>query len=425
MPFSDEDLMRYADEIMLLNDSLRAAKEITKPQMTIGADSLESKLRPIADKPKFKNISFGVVIFKEDPIDKNKLKATKVWFYKEDVAWQTDSTGKLAILLAGVQLREDVNAVLKAGDGLDPASCDKLFSVIWKRMGNESYVTEIRNEDAPRISTIFKFTDRKADFFGAPGTDREMWVDKLGNDEIGWNGIPVSQGEELLFYDRLRLIGRFSNNVISSACMSEIGIPYMVAVQKALGLYRPEVGMHLKIGGPFQGGNRVGRRVTKDGPYLFRDNISEKHYKFNDPNYPVCIRQKDDVCESHKNSVQPGSVSALLAFMIALMEDTLVSKEACNTIRDCITNYKAIDNSYQWGIGDPILKRVPKPKEWYCKTGYIANSPSCSFSYSWIEEGIISLRSGVVAMGVWEGDDPDRMGDLGYEIYQAIKWEGI
>src|SRR5258706_7460322 len=107
LSLSNKDLQTIADQLFLLK-SPRPSK-LPKPINTTGGRDLTSKLDPIIDPVtsdgRFKDIGIGVVDFTSDFMN------PKVWLHNPNDVWRVASTGKMAILLAAVQLRDDVPKV--------------------------------------------------------------------------------------------------------------------------------------------------------------------------------------------------------------------------------------------------------------------------------------------------------------------------
>jgi hypothetical protein len=132
----------------------------------------------------------------------------------------------------------------------------------------------------------------------------------------------------------LWLAGCISDNVAATACVSQIGTPYIRAVQRCYGLADTAHGMHLfashgydpipapKKSGP---GPQPPRRLPKAEPIHVEDFWRAKSGAFTD-----------------QMSWVPGSAAALTAYMVALMTDKFAGPGAdpvaglltCRTIRN-------------------------------------------------------------------------------------------
>src|SRR5437660_10040891 len=86
--------------------------------------NLASKLQPISADPRFSEIGIGVIDFTAG------FTTPKVWQYNAGIAWRIASAGKLGILLAAVQLRDDVRKVMATGLITTARDFDDVFSTI-------------------------------------------------------------------------------------------------------------------------------------------------------------------------------------------------------------------------------------------------------------------------------------------------------
>ena len=100
MALSDADLQKVADQLFLLKQV--APTKLVAPANT---PSLATKLDPIVAANEFKNLGIAVVNFTADAANPT------TYLHNGDYAWRVGSTGKIAILLAAMQLRDDVRQV--------------------------------------------------------------------------------------------------------------------------------------------------------------------------------------------------------------------------------------------------------------------------------------------------------------------------
>src|SRR5689334_6088336 len=77
--------------------------------------------------PRWVDVSIGVVDFTASRLNPD------IWLQKEEMPWRMGSTGKIAALLAAVQLRDDVRKVKATGLVSAPADFDELFATIWSK----------------------------------------------------------------------------------------------------------------------------------------------------------------------------------------------------------------------------------------------------------------------------------------------------
>ena len=307
LTLSDADEQRIANELFFLKSP---SSPLPAPANTTGANSLAAKLNPIAADSRFSDIGIGVVDFTSG------VTTPKVWLHNERVSWRTGSTGKLAILLAAVQLRDDVRKVKATGLISSAADFDQLFATIWKR-STDTKIQEIADpQGSPRISTIFDLTKAPINFIGA---DVPLDRAKLSAiDHLSWYGVP-----DLTFWERMWLMGALSDNVATCSCASEIGIAYIKAVQRAYKLFDPPNGMHLLVSSGYNTPNQKIPVNRSAGAPKFRAlrNQEKEHLV------------KDLYPDTGNRSNQPGSVSALTAYMIALMQNKLAGTDGCDTLK--------------------------------------------------------------------------------------------
>jgi hypothetical protein len=199
---------------------------------------------------RFSDLGIGVIDFTAD------VMAPEVWLHNGDRPWRIASTGKIAILLAAVQLRDDVRRV-KATGLISPEQFDDLFAMraLWAKSGISRIQEIAGKERAPRISTIFDINAASPDFFGARAltpADKSAIVARLPgaplNPHLTW-----AVARSFSVWERLWLTGALSDNVAATTCVSEIGVAYMKAVQRAYGLFDPGNGMHLLRAGAYGG----------------------------------------------------------------------------------------------------------------------------------------------------------------------------
>src|SRR5437899_1530505 len=182
---------------------------LTPPTNTTGADSLHARLGPIGVNLRFRDMGIGVVDFTSD------VSNPKIWLHNEGLAFRTGSTGKIAILLGAVQLRDDVRRVKATGLITTPEDFNELFSVVWRQSPLARILRIARRDSWPRISTIFDVTKTPPDFIGA---DVPLDKARLSSSHFDWSHAP-----DLSFWERLWLTGARSDNIAASSCISEIG----------------------------------------------------------------------------------------------------------------------------------------------------------------------------------------------------------
>ncbi|SRR6266508_2344111 len=328
---TDAQLTSIAERIFIMGD--RTTTRLPKPANT-GPAPFTTALDAIAADARFKDAGIGVIDFTEFP-----GKPPKVWLSKKaDQPFRIGSASKIAVMLAAVQLRLDVRRILdlhiiSTADEFNALYADRK---LWKKAKSpQSEMQQIANSP-PLVSEIFDFSKTPIDFDG-PDPDkqtdaahRKVIVDKLPADhELAWDLRPLFP-----FSERLWLTGSLSDNVAATACASEIGTPYIKAVQRAYGLADSANGMHLLASGLY---TSVPKKTTPPSPPAPRPLAHVEPIPVNDAFFDASTRTFSD----HLSWV-PGSAAALTAFMLALIGDKFVEDPAvlvgglagCTTIRN-------------------------------------------------------------------------------------------
>jgi len=330
---TDAQLDQIADVIFVMRD--RKTTRLPKPATSSGsaaATKFSAALDWIGTDPDLKDAGIGVIDFTAD------IKHPLVWMHNADLPFRIGSASKIAMMLAAVQLRLDVRRILKLRIISTPAEFDALFSnpKLWARSKNpRREMLEIAHPAAaPQISKIFDFTKDPVNFFGpdpkqANKPDHKTAITSrlaATGGELTWN-----QASSFAFSERFWLTGSLSDNVAATACVAEIGVPYIKAVLRSYGLADMEHGMHLyPTSGyaPYPDRHRPPppsppRPLTGVDPIEVRDWWRDGAGGFTD-----------------NKSWVPGSAAALAAFMIALMTDAfvdagglVVGMDACEDIR--------------------------------------------------------------------------------------------
>jgi len=320
MALTEAQLKTITGKLFLFKDPPPALPRPVNTDDENDPKHLAALMKPVATNARFKDISFSVVDFA------NPVKP-RVFLHKDDIFWRMGSSGKIAALLAAAQLRDDVQKVKETGFLTKDTEYDDLFSTIWRR-SKDPHVSVIGRKDragkegAPRVSTTIDLSKSKAEFMGADVDLNSVRSALVKNKN--WSNIP-----NLSFRDRLWLMGSKSDNVASGSCISEIGLAYMKAVQRAYGLWIDDAkkGMRMLVASHY---SEVPPRtpVKGTGPPMyrqFRSSDDESHLGVKDE----YIDGKNDL---HLTS-QSGSVAAITAFMIALIQDKLVNKDVCDAIK--------------------------------------------------------------------------------------------
>jgi hypothetical protein len=332
---SDAQLGQIADAILVARD--RTATKLPTPTTT-GPDPFRAALDSVATDADFSDAGIGVIDFTDDPLDPN------VWVHNPAKPVRIGSASKIGMMLAAVQLRLDVRSVLGLNIIAAPGDFDSVFGnpKLWRKAKPPQTQMQPIAATPPLISKIFDFEKTPVDFAGPDPDGRrdedgnpvaaaqDAIVNKLPADgELSW-----ATWSALTFSERLWLSGCLSDNVAATACVSQIGVPFIKAVMRSYGLFDPANGMSLF---PSYGYDTIPRTSKAPAPAPPRaltnvEPIPVTDYWW-DPGTHGFTDQKSWV---------PGSAGALTAYMLALMGDTFADPStliagggivACETLR--------------------------------------------------------------------------------------------
>jgi hypothetical protein len=414
-----------------------ATTRLPKPKTT-GSDAFKAALDPLKTRAEFKDVGIGVIDFTRDHI------APDVWLHNEEKSYRIGSAGKIAILLAAMQLRRDVRRIL----GMSPqivstaAELDELFRnpKLWAKAKHLGKWRAQIASSAPLVKDIFDFANHSADFKGPDPNSRKDSDDKpvaAVQDAIYNKLPPPAPGETLregswahwtdfTFSERLWLTGCVSDNVAATSCLSEIGIPYVKAVQQCYGLAdHPDGGMHLFLSDGYKAITEKSKSsdATPPRPLTGSEPITVEDYWWSSKTGKY----------SDKSSHEPGSAAALTAYMIALMTDRLVDDGSvrlgeigCTTIRKNLADggpydvdHKLVDDAHPDGTHLGIVS-VPNTKitRQIEKIGLLQKSKDgakaflrCEFTYVETKQepapaaGRTTMKYAIVATGVIADSD--------------------
>jgi|1186.fasta_scaffold07854_2 hypothetical protein len=328
----------------------RAGTQLPKPKIR-GSQAFQDALKPIGDRDQaeFKGIGIGVIDFTRSQSKPD------VWVHNEDEPYRIGSATKIAILLAATQLRCDVRRVRDLNLISTKEEFDALFAnpKLWAKAHapppEMPHVRQIAS-NPPLVSKILDFTNAKVDFAGLDPDGRKdahyqpvaavqdaIFAKLHGGSDLRWE-----TWDELTFSDRLWLAGSHSDNVAATSCLSELGVPYVKAVQRAYGLANHDAGMHLLLSGGYD--QPKAKRKPSDAapprpieysePFTVDDFWwSSRTGKFSD-----------------KSSHVPGSAAALTAYMIALMTDQLVIEVDGSGLAGCTTIKKNLGDGGPYDV---------------------------------------------------------------------------
>jgi hypothetical protein len=412
------------------------------PKTTTGTGSLSTKLDPIVHPPSlFEKWGIGVIDFTSDKDNPS------IWLHNEGTPWRIGSTGKIAIVLAAAQLREDVRAVQGTNILSKPEDYDELFAMdaLWQLSPVFRTSQMADKSTAPRISTIFDFSKTPVDFQGPGLTDPDFGniIERLATKtsstvddaHLNW---PLNT--DFAFSERLWLAGTNSDNVGADSCMSEIGVAYLKAVQRAYGLFDGNV-MQMLLNGPYSDMNGkagVTKIPVSSGSKVFYRNLQrpEMHH--------VTDAMKVGKKFTDQDSWEPGSAAALAAYMIAFRQKKFASlsdppksgNDACATI-EANLSHGDVHRETQSYIANGVAT-VAKVKKQLSKIGLLDTPDrekaalNTEFAYLETEQNSTPLKPrqyGVVVTGITDllksDGKIDRAADdltkeLGKKIHTAL-----
>ncbi|MGB9332958.1 MAG: hypothetical protein WCB10_19500, partial [Steroidobacteraceae bacterium] len=304
MALTDAQLDQIAKQLFLLKTP--APSKLPVPANTDDTSNpanLASKMKPLSTNSEFSDLGIGVVDFTAS------VTTPKVWLLNKGSAFRIDSTGKLAILLAAVQLRDDIRNAKTTGFLTTPDLFDEAFTKVWTR-SKDGLVKLIGTKDhnPPRISTIFDLTKTPPDFRGADVVIDKKKMSDLGDAHVKWTDVP-----KLTFWELMNLCGAQSDDIATAACASEIGLGYMKAVQRAWGLFNPSKGMNMLIATGYELVDTTTTVTTAAGSPKYRSLTDFETKTVLDTYWET---DADPKIASH-STVIPGSAAALTAYMLA------------------------------------------------------------------------------------------------------------
>lgn len=355
---TDAQLATIGDQIFVMG--ARASTRLAKPAAS-GPAPFTTALDPIGTQHDFKDAGIAVIDFTRSATSPD------VWLHNENASYRIGSAGKIAMMLAAVQLRLDVRKILDLKIISAPAEFDALVAnrKLWAKA--KAPVAELLPiaGNPPLISQIFDFTKTPVDFAG-PDPDgqttepkQKAIMDKLAGGHLAW-----ASWSALKFSERYWLSGCQSDNIAAATCVSQIGVPYIKAVQRAYGLADTVRGMHLLSTSSYDKipasatppAVAPPRGITGPEPLPVLDEWKDSRGGFTD-----------------KRSVVPGSAAALAAYMIGMVTESLVNDGSlafghvgCTTLRNNLADggTHAIESFLVTGVqgvaGTVINKQVNK-----------------------------------------------------------------
>jgi hypothetical protein len=356
---TDSQLQQIADVVFVMGD--RTKTKLPKPAAS-GSAAFKTALDPIATQADFADAGIGVIDFTLDPTKPS------VWLHNPDKSFRIGSASKIAMMLAALQLRLDVRRILDIKPKIisTAAEFDELYRnpKLWKKAkAPRAEMLDIASAaSAPLISHIFDFAKSPVDFIGPdpdgrtdPAKQTAIFNRLPADRELSW-----AKWTDFTFSERLWLTGSLSDNVAATACVSEIGVPYIKAVQRAYGLADPPNGMHLFASSGYA---NIPKSAKPPAPPPPRPLTHVEPIAVEDFWWHAAARKFDD-----KRSWVPGSAAALAAYMIAMMTNAfanggsgaLSGSVACTTLRNNLSDGGA--HSIESFLAENGVKSVPHTK---------------------------------------------------------------
>jgi hypothetical protein len=261
---------------------------------------------------------------------------------------------------------------------------------LWQKAPDPKARQIASKERAPRISTIFDFSGAVAQFQGpdADAPDEAVIVGKLhgppADKHLDW-----AVASTLDFTEKLWLATARSDNLGAATCVSEIGVAYIKAIQRAYGLFVDDVHSPMRLLEATGHHKIEAKRVSPRTALTYRPLQNLESQRVED-----AIKDRNGHFTDHRSSIG-GSAAALLAYMIALQQDKLTSfghtaadlgKAGCNTIRHNVstdsplTTRSAIEEGVKT-TGTVVTKQLSKigllgtedgePDDFNCEWAYL------------------------------------------------------
>jgi hypothetical protein len=434
MKLTADQLKKIAGELFLMQPDANRKLPVPKKTPKTATKDFAKKFDAIAADADFSKWGIGVIDFTKDKFNPD------IWLLNEGKPWRIGSTGKIAIILAAVQLRADVRAIQFLKILSTPQDFDDLFAMdaLWRLSPVTGTGAMASKATAPRISTIFDFTrSDEADFQGPRPGDAAFAdiIDRLAaktTHSVATAHLKWPLNTEFAFSERFWLAGANSDNVGADSCMSEIGVAYVRAVQRAYGLFDPRKGMHMLVNGPYSHMNDDHGGVTTvpitTGSTVFYRNLQGPEMVH------VTDALKKGATFSDQDSWEAGSAASLTAYMIAFIQQRFTAtstpfKSTLDAFETIKANLSHGNNPRETSsfIAEGV-KKVANVKLELSKVGLLGTdegergSLNTEFAYLETEEktGTHQARQyGVVVTGIQDSDDTDAT-DLTENLGKAI-----
>ena len=244
---SDAQLGQIADAILVARD--RTTTNLPTPTTT-GPDPFKAALDPIATQADFKDAGIGIIDFTDDFLHPD------VWVNNPAKPFRIGSASKIGMMLAAVQLRLDVRSVLGLNIITAPARLQQRLRQSQALAKGEAAADADAADRGHPAAHLQDLRLRKPLPWTSPGpiptdvetADGNPVAATTGRDRTALareSRAVVGDVERPTFSERLWLAGCMSDNVAATACVSQIGVPFIKAVMRSYGLFNPANGMSL------------------------------------------------------------------------------------------------------------------------------------------------------------------------------------
>jgi hypothetical protein len=231
---SNADLDRIAPHLFLFQDD--AATRL--PAFVTDA-ALAAALQPVISDERFDDLAFAVV--------QHRAAGLRAFAHQPNQSWDIGSAGKITILLGALTVLRDVEALDRAGllAGVSDQTLDAWFRHVWSRHTDKAVRALTASPHFPQASRIVTRSGGPIRLSGGYTIDFPDLTARAGKH------IDVTALAGTSFSERLHLaIGR-SDNRAARACQGEVGIGFVNAVARKLGLYDAKNKLGLRIVGEY------------------------------------------------------------------------------------------------------------------------------------------------------------------------------
>jgi hypothetical protein len=182
-----------------------------------------------------------------------------------------------------------------------------------------------------------------------------------------------------------------SDNLAATSCVSEVGVGYMKAVQRAYGLFHDDKkrGMRMLLSSGYSG-------VDQKAP-VSKAAGAPKYRKVVDSEFHWVTDAHGKGSDAHL-STQPATVAALTAYMIALIQDKLPNKDGCDAIKAHLADEQP--DTQHGSLVRGVAQIAPVTKA-HAKVGVLgalrcefAYMESAGFKYAIVAQGLLPFRVG-------------------------------